>query len=220
MRDALQCKTPIELIAFRTLMNGPSSSLLFLYADRQYWSSASIVNLSTAFGRVCVPGLHICRDKCVAYANKWRFVFGFKKTKCIIFGKVILTQRPVWLLGCNTIETTDNTDILRVKFSSNLSSAAHVASARRTAFSLLNINGLCYPGLASGVKSYIWKTAVCHVLTSGCHTRDISAKEISFMKVFRVKTLNVFLYCRRGDTTVRYLWPWVSTLTFSQMKTF
>jgi hypothetical protein len=142
----------------------------------------------------CVPGLQILIDKCVAYTNKWRFVFGFKKTKQIIFGKDILTQRPVWLLGCNAIETTDDTDILGVKFSSNLSSAAHVAhrisSARRRAFSLLN-DGLCYPGLASGVKSYSWKTAVhaCPILTSGCHTIDISAKSMSLLEGFQSKII-------------------------------
>jgi hypothetical protein len=50
-------------------------------------------------------------------------------------------------------------------------------------------DGLCYPGLASGVKSYIWKTAVCSILTSGCHAIDICAKDMSLLEAFESKNI-------------------------------
>jgi hypothetical protein len=53
----------------------------------------------------------------------------------------------------------------------------------------LLIDGLCYPGLASGVRSYIKKTAVCPILTSGCHTIDINAKDMSLFEAFQSKNI-------------------------------
>ena len=41
-----------------------------------------------------VKGLQHLIDICVAYADLYRFKFGHKKSKCIIFGKNILSHRP------------------------------------------------------------------------------------------------------------------------------
>jgi hypothetical protein len=50
-----------------------------------------------------VPGVQGLIDICAAYARRWRFVFGIKNTRCIIFGKEILAKAPVWHLDNNVI---------------------------------------------------------------------------------------------------------------------
>lgn len=63
----------------------------------------------------------------------------------------------------------------------DLKSMSHVehkiSSARRRAFGLMNA-GLSYPGLDIDVKTYLWKSAVRPILTSGMNCLNLSVKDI------------------------------------------
>ena len=67
-----------------------------------------------------VKGLQHLIDICVAYADLYRFKFGHKKSKCIIFGKNILSHRPSWKLGQHNMDIVDEVDILGVNKISQL----------------------------------------------------------------------------------------------------
>ena len=135
-----------------------------------------------------VPGLQALINLCNDYANRWRFVFGFAKTTCIIFGDHKFSSIPVWTLGDNAVECVNSVNILGVHFRNDLSSSAHVqtriSAARRKAFSLLKA-GLTYPGLATNVKVYLWKMSVCPILLSGGHSIFVSPSDTRLLESFQ-----------------------------------
>ena len=116
-----------------------------------------------------VPGLQRLIDLCCNYAQRWRFRFGLKKTKCFVSGKHSFGKEPIWKIDNQVIENVDELEILGVTFSR--SGSAHVDNRIikcKKAFYGLRDSGLGYPGCASMVKSHIWKTVCQPVLSYGC----------------------------------------------------
>jgi hypothetical protein len=101
----------------------------------------------------------------VNYSKKWRFNFGLKKSKCLVMDYVsnLFAEVPKYHLDNNSIENTSSMDILGVTFSSCGSFSSHVENRIRkcnnSAYSLSDV-GMCYPGLASETKSYLY-TSIC-----------------------------------------------------------
>ena len=59
-----------------------------------------------------VPGLQQLIDICYHYSMKWRFVFGIKKTQCMISGKLPFMYKPLWCLGSQSINISESVEIL------------------------------------------------------------------------------------------------------------
>ena len=167
----------------------------FLFNNFAY---ADDVNLLAA----SVPGLQRLIDVCYNYSKKWRFVFGFAKTRCTVFGDAKFYSPPTWTLGQDAVNNTDNLDILGVNLRADLKSSTHVSNrisaARRKAYSLLN-SGLTYPGLSTEVKVYLWKTAVCPILTFGCHLLSLGKRDIAAMEAFQSNNIKrIFGFPKRS----------------------
>lgn len=132
-----------------------------------------------------VPGLQKLIDMCVHYANKFRFKFGHQKSQCIVFGKSPFKNPPQWHLGGQLIETKNQVNILGVTLSESLQSSIHIEKrislSRQRIYGLAAV-GMSYPGLASDVKTYLWKTIGVPMMTYGMETIPLSKRDL--------KTLN------------------------------
>ena len=128
-----------------------------------------------------VPGLQELIDKCVAYAKKFRFKFGNSKSQCMIFGKSNFRSPPTWHLDGHLLDIKNDVDILGVNMSYNLSSSKHVTNriskSRQRLYGLSSI-GMSYPGLATDVKTYLWKTVGAPIMTYGLETVSLSKQDM------------------------------------------
>jgi hypothetical protein len=107
-------------------------------------------------------------DKCTDYADRWRFTYSFKKTKCLIAGKCPLLLQPRWTLKGAAVETCDSITVLGVDFMSTADCHTHPelrTSACRRAFFSFADRGILYPGLCSEAKVHLWKTIALPTLT-------------------------------------------------------
>ena len=132
-----------------------------------------------------VTGLQNLINICQSYATKFRFRFGFAKSKCLIIGKGVIHNEPRWMLGNNKITVESAIDILGVTFESNHSYNAHtesrLACCRRRIYGLTSV-GMCYPGLSSDVKAYLWKVIGAPTLTYGMESVNLTSKNIKLLK--------------------------------------
>ena len=71
-------------------------------------------------------GLQKLIDKCYLYSNKWRFNFGIKKTKCMVFGKNKFSKYPEWFLGSQRICVSESLEILGTVFTGDYKHDDHV----------------------------------------------------------------------------------------------
>jgi hypothetical protein len=136
----------------------------FAYADD--------INLFSA----TIPGLQNLINICKEYANVWRFRFGINKTKCMISGKVPYEEGPSWTLGDHAIENVSFMEILGSIFTNNCKSKLHVdkrIKSTRQCYYSLRPAGMCYPGLNTTCKAYLWKSACLPTLTYGCESMNI-----------------------------------------------
>ena len=124
-----------------------------------------------------VPGLQRLINLCVSYADKYRFKFNKKKSKCMVLGKNILTETPKWTIDQSHIETVNEVDILGINFHQSLNNSRHVdnriTACRKRMYGLASI-GMSYPGLSTDVKTYLWNSVGAPILTYGMETLDIS----------------------------------------------
>ena len=120
-----------------------------------------------------VPGLRRLIDICYHYSMKWRFVFGTKKTQCMISGKLPFMYKPLWCLGSQSINISESVEILGTIFSSSMSSNLHtdnrIQACRRAMYSLTAI-GCSYPGLSTDVKVHLYKSIGFPSLLYGLET--------------------------------------------------
>ena len=132
-----------------------------------------------------VPGLQCLIDKCVSYSNKFRFRFGFKKSKCMILGKNPFITIPSWKICDQVIATDNHTEILGVTFESNLSYSKHVqtriTSCRQRMYGLTSV-GMSYPGLASDTKAYIWNSIGAPMITYAMESIHMTNANIKQLK--------------------------------------
>ena len=75
-----------------------------------------------------VPDLQCLIDKCHAYAQRWLFTYGAKKSACLIAGPHRFSRSPEWHLGTHRIDIVDEINVLGVTFTSDCSSSRHVAT--------------------------------------------------------------------------------------------
>ena len=75
-----------------TTLSNTSCGLRIVHFLFNNFAYADDVNLLAA----TVPDLQKLMNICFEYSKKWRFVFGFEKTKCTVFGKLNLSDPPSW----------------------------------------------------------------------------------------------------------------------------
>ena len=123
-------------------------------------------------------GLQNLIDTCVNYADRWRFKFSVKKTKCVRFGKSLLGSTTTWKLGQDIINISDSVDVLGVNFDSKMTYKTHVQNriqaCRKSIYKLGSV-GMSYPGLHADVKSYLWKTIGSPTLVYGMDSISLPA---------------------------------------------
>jgi hypothetical protein len=126
-------------------------------------------------------GLQHLINMCVAYAHKYRFKFGQEKSKCVVFGKNPFCTTPQWSIGQEKISTEPETEILGVTFDSSLKYSTHVekriTACRRRIYGLSSV-GMCYPGLSSEVKAYIWNTVGAPMILYGMESVPLSSADL------------------------------------------
>ena len=126
-------------------------------------------------------GLQKLLDICDSYAKKWRIKFNPTKTKCTQIGKSALKIPPTWTLDGETIKLSDETTILGVNFTTDLKARSHIKNRIRACNQSVfkfSTAGSLYPGLNCEVKTHLWNTINCPVLTYGLETIHISKTEL------------------------------------------
>ena len=121
-------------------------------------------------------GLQNLINTCFAYANDWRFKFGIKKTICVTFGKSLFKECPKMKLGSDTIEFSDDADILGINFDSKMTFSKHAqnrAQKCRQSMFRLTLVGMSYRGLHTSVKSYLWKVIGSPTLVYGMESASL-----------------------------------------------
>ena len=97
----------------------------------------------------------------------------------------MFTTTPSWHINGVHMENVDSLEILGVLFSTSLSAVKHIekraSSCRRAYYGLSDI-GMCYPGLPSDVKSYLWKSVCAPCLLYGCDTLYIGNIEMQSLE--------------------------------------
>lgn len=143
---------------------GPCQINSFAYAD-------DITLMSTS-----IRGLQSLINTCTSYANKWRFRFGLKKTKCLVMApaRFIRNNTPSWTLNGQPIDVVDSLEVLGVHFGSSEAHANCRADKCRRAFHGLRALGLPYPGCDTHVKRYLLRSICQPVLLYGTETIALS----------------------------------------------
>ena len=97
----------------------------------------------------------------------------------MIVGKSTFAEEPVWYLNDKVLENVKQLNLLGVCFQSDMKSDSHVSnriSKARGAIFRYSGTGVCYPGLASDVKTYIWNTVGVPSLTYGLDCIDCKSR--------------------------------------------
>ncbi|CAL4133541.1 unnamed protein product, partial [Meganyctiphanes norvegica] len=92
---------------------------------------------------------------------------------------------PTWQLDGQTINLSEDTTILGVNLTNNLKAKPHIKNRIRAcnqSVFKLTTAGLSYPGLNCEVKTHIWNTVNCPVLTYGLETLHITNSEMGDLK--------------------------------------
>ena len=130
-------------------------------------------------------GLQTLIDVCLQYAQTWRMRFNPIKTSTVCIGKESCSRSPVWTIGNTEVGLSENTKVLGVTFSSDLSANKHVKNrVRKCQQSMLGMAsiGLSYPGLNSDVKSFLWKSISNPILLYGMESVARSKSDINILK--------------------------------------
>ena len=130
-------------------------------------------------------GLQHLINTCDTYAKNWRIKFNPTKTKCTRIGKQELKDPPTWTLDGQTITLSEETTILGVNFTNNLKAKSHISNRIRACNQSVfkfTTAGMSYPGLNCEVKTHIWNTINCPVLTYGLETIHITNAELDDLK--------------------------------------
>lgn len=149
---------------------GPCQMNSFAYAD-------DITVMSTS-----VPGLQTLVNMCSAYADKWNFKFGLKKTKCMVTAPARFSREPTVTLKGQPIEVVDSLEVLGVQFGSSDAHVSNRAAKCRRAFHGLRSLGLPYPGCDTQVKRYLLRSICQPVLLYGAETIALPAQSLQFLK--------------------------------------
>ena len=147
-----------------------------------------------------IPGLQQLMNISSSYASRWRFRFSTKKTKCIILGKQLTKETPVFYLNHQAINITEEVEILGVTLSSNKKNDLHIekrmSSCRRAIYGLSSV-GMTYPGLDTKVKVHIWKTVGVPTLLYGMDSLSLSPKDCSKLSSLATNTIKSVLGIRK-----------------------
>ncbi len=143
-----------------------------------------------------VTGLQSLIDICVKYSIDWRFNFNTLKSQCMIMGEHRFLEEPKWYMYGKTLNITDRFSILGVTFNHSCNASDHVEERIRKcrgAFYCHSENGLCYPGLSTNTKVYLWKTICSPILTYGCDTLKIGSTDMNRLEVLQGNLLKQVL---------------------------
>ena len=138
-------------------------------------------------------GLQSLIDVCHNYT--WRFKFGIRKTKYMIYGNNLHPSPPKWRLGSDVIAIDNKLDILGTTFTKDGQCTEHVENrirkCRQSFYSLSN-SGMAFPGATVDVKRYLWNSICTPVLTYGLDGININ---ITNMKKLETTQGNLIKQC-------------------------
>ena len=120
-------------------------------------------------------------DICYSYSVAWRFSFNISKSVCMTVGKIMFNEDPVWHLGNAVLNNVRELEILGVTYKRDMKPDLHVSKrivkARRSLYRYSG-EGVCYPGLASDTKAYVWTMVGVPTLTYGCDCINLSDSDL------------------------------------------
>ena len=124
-------------------------------------------------------GLQVLLDICGKYADKWRMRFNVTKSNCMVIGKNILQQVPTFSICSEEMKIVNSVNLLGVNINSKCDAQIHVDNrvrkCRMSYYGLGN-SGMAYPGLATDVKSHLWRTICDPVLSYGIDCISLGKK--------------------------------------------
>lgn len=126
-------------------------------------------------------GLQCLIDTCQAYATKWRFSFGIKKSVCMTMNSSTLQEEPKWYLGDQLLTVKQSVNILGVSFDAKNNPTEHInerISRCRRAFYGLVKSGITHTLLDARTKMYMWQTMCVPSLTYGCESLHLRQSDI------------------------------------------
>ena len=171
-RGTRQCSplSPVFLNVFLDdLLRELNDSPYGLYVEQEKVNSFAYANDVSLIANT-ITDLQAMINICTNYANKWRFSFGIKKSKCFIAGDIPFQSSPKWELYGNTMNIELSVEILGTIFNHPGTSCDHTAQRiqncrrARAYYGYSNI-GLRYPGLHTEVKLYLWNSICLPVLS-------------------------------------------------------
>ena len=128
-----------------------------------------------------VTGLQSLVDICSDYADRWRFRFGLKKSRCLSVGDTRMLEEPQWFLSGDKMANVTELNILGCHFNTKNNTTTHIdtriKACRRAMYSLREI-GMCYPGLSTEVKAHLWRSVCVPSLTYGLECFSLTANDI------------------------------------------
>ena len=100
---------------------------------------------------------------------------------------------PIWHLRNTALENCDSLDILGTNFNKLGDAKGHVSnrisSCRRRKYSLVSA-GMCYGGLNTSAKSYLWTSMCAPSLTYNCEAINLRSTDITSMEKFQGGCVN------------------------------
>ena len=152
-------------------------------------------------------GLQSLIDVCHNYSITWRFKFGIRKTKCMIYGNNLHPSPPKWRMGSDVIAIDNKLDILGTTFTKDGQCTEHVENrirkCRQSFYSLSN-SGMAFPGATVDVKRYLWNSICTPVLTYGLDGININ---VTNMKKLETTQGNLIKQCLGiSKSTCSYIW--------------
>ena len=110
-------------------------------------------------------------DMCAMYSDRWRFKYGFEKSKCMIIG--------VSLCGVS-LRNVETMEILGNVFNSK-GNNARLNKCMQSCYGLYSL-GMSYPGHAPEVQAHLYKSICQPVLTYGMECMSYSKDQFRRME--------------------------------------
>ena len=141
-------------------------------------------------------GLQVLLDICGKYADKWRMRFNVTKSNCMVIGKNILQQVPTFSICSEEMKIVNSVNLLGVNINSKCDAQIHVDNrvrkCRMSYYGLGN-SGMAYPGLATDVKSHLWRTICDPVLSYGIECISLGKKHWDCLQSLQGQCIKKFM---------------------------
>ena len=161
-----------------------SSYNVFCYADDILITSTTVTGLQTLI------------DVANRYIGNHGLSFNPIKTQCIVFGRCMFEQRPIWNLNSCQLQDYSNSGITYLGAFLSKNTRDHVDTrikACRRAFYALQGAGLHSGGLTPNTMAHVWRTAIQPILTYSIQCLPLTKTSVQAMDKAQSRLLKAAL---------------------------